>query len=115
MPSGRSSAGSSDLLSSVMARPTPFDLVFAHTAETVFPVVRAALERGGHDPTDRDAFLMVPEVVSLLHDLRDHQESVAVGWIVTAPLQRGADHGEHGLGGVGEDQVERGGSGHHGR
>ena len=28
-----------------MARPTPFDLVFAHTAETVFPMVRAALER----------------------------------------------------------------------
>src|ERR1700740_2111233 len=72
-PSGRSSAGSSDLLSSVMARPTPFDLVFAHTAETVFPLVRAALEQGGHDPTDRDAFLMVPEVVSLLHDLRPEE------------------------------------------
>jgi hypothetical protein len=56
-----------------MARPTPFDLVFAHTAETVFPVVRAALERAGHDPTDRDAFLMVPEVVSLLHDLRPEE------------------------------------------
>ena len=56
-----------------MARPTPFDLVFAHTAETVFPVVRAALERDGHDPADRDAFLMVPEVVSLLHDLRPEE------------------------------------------
>ncbi|HET9039265.1 MAG TPA: hypothetical protein VFN40_03790, partial [Gemmatimonadales bacterium] len=56
-----------------MARPTPFDLVFARTAETVFPLVRAALERGGHDPTDRDAFLMVPEVVSLLHDLRPEE------------------------------------------
>ncbi|HKT61740.1 MAG TPA: hypothetical protein VJQ46_16905 [Gemmatimonadales bacterium] len=53
-----------------MSRPTPFDLVFASTAETVFPRIRAALERGGHDPADRDAFLLVPEVVSLLHDLR---------------------------------------------
>lgn len=53
-----------------MARPTPFDLVFAHTAETVFPTIRSALERGGYDPADRDAFLLVPEVVSLLHDLR---------------------------------------------
>ena len=56
-----------------MARPTPFDLVFAHSAETVFPLVRAALERGGYEPTDRDAFLMVPEVVSLLHDLRPEE------------------------------------------
>jgi hypothetical protein len=54
-------------------RPTPFDLVFANTAETVFPRIRAALERGGHDPADRDAFLMVPEVVSLLHDLRPEE------------------------------------------
>jgi hypothetical protein len=56
-----------------MARPTPFDLVFAHTAETVFPAIRGALERDGHDPADRDAFLMVPEVVSLLHDLRPEE------------------------------------------
>jgi len=54
-------------------RPTPFDLVFASTAETVFPRVRTALERGGHDPADRDAFLLVPEVVSLLHDLRPEE------------------------------------------
>jgi hypothetical protein len=53
-----------------MTRPTPFDLVFARTAETVFPTVRAALERDGRDPADRDAFLVVPEVVQLLHDLR---------------------------------------------
>jgi hypothetical protein len=54
-------------------RPTPFDLVFASTAETVFPRIRAALERGGYDPADRDAFLLVPEVVSLLHDLRPEE------------------------------------------
>src|SRR5215210_2806092 len=56
-----------------MARPTPFDLVFSHSAESVFPTIRATLERGGHDPADRDAFLMVPEVVSLLHDLRPEE------------------------------------------
>jgi hypothetical protein len=54
-------------------RPTPFDLVFASTAETVFPRIRAALEGGGHEPADRDAFLLVPEVVSLLHDLRPEE------------------------------------------
>jgi len=56
-----------------MPRPTPFDLVFARTAETIFPAIRTALERGSHEPTDRDAFLIVPEVVSLLHDLRPEE------------------------------------------
>ena len=72
--------------------------------------------REGHELVHplADAFLR-PEVVQERHDLRHHQEGVAVGGIVTAPLQRGADHGEHGLGGAGEDQVERGGSGHPGR
>jgi hypothetical protein len=57
-------------LSSGMPRPTPFDLVFPQIAETVFPAIREALLRGGHDAADRDAFLLVPEVVQLLHDLR---------------------------------------------
>jgi hypothetical protein len=56
-----------------MARPTPFELVFAHAAETAFPSIRTALERGGHDPADRDAFLMLPEVVSLLRDYRPEE------------------------------------------
>jgi hypothetical protein len=56
-----------------MPRPTPFDLVFARTAETVFPRIRAALERAGHDAADRDAFLLLPDVVSLLHDLRPEE------------------------------------------
>jgi len=56
-----------------MPRPTPFDLVFTRAAETVFPTIRTALERAGHEPVDRDAFLMVPEVVSLLHDLRPEE------------------------------------------
>jgi hypothetical protein len=54
-------------------RLTPFDLVFSRTAETVFPRIRAALERTGQDAGDRDAFLLVPEVVSLLHDLRPEE------------------------------------------
>jgi hypothetical protein len=53
-----------------MPRPTPFDLVFTQIAETVFPTIRTALERTGSDATDRDVFLLIPEVVSLLHDLR---------------------------------------------
>jgi hypothetical protein len=56
-----------------MPRPTPFDLVFAQVAETAFPSIRAALERAGQDPSDRDAFLMVPQVVSLLHDFRPEE------------------------------------------
>jgi hypothetical protein len=56
-----------------MIRPTPFDLVFTNTAETVFPAIRSALERAGQDPADRDAFLLVPEVVSLLRDLRPEE------------------------------------------
>jgi hypothetical protein len=52
-----------------MTRPTPF-LVLARQAETIFPAIRTALEREGRDPTDRDAFLLVPEVVELLHELR---------------------------------------------
>jgi len=52
-----------------MTRPTPF-LVLARQADTVFPAIRAALERDSRDPTDRDAFLLVPEVVRLLHELR---------------------------------------------
>src|SRR4051812_19126902 len=56
-----------------MPRPTPFDLVFTQIAETVFPSIRAALERAGAEPGDRDAFLILPEVVQLLHDLRPEE------------------------------------------
>jgi hypothetical protein len=53
-----------------MPRPTPFDLVFSQIAERTFPEVRAAIEGAGYEPTDRDAFLMFPEVVTLLRELR---------------------------------------------
>ncbi len=51
-------------------RPTPFDLVFRRSAEDVFPHIRNALEQASYEPRDRDQFLMVREVVTLLRDLR---------------------------------------------
>lgn len=53
-----------------MARPTPFELVFQRVAESSFPRIAASLATGGHDPADRDAFLMDREVITLLRDLR---------------------------------------------
>ena len=54
-------------------RVTPFDLVFRPASQQVFPGVRLALREGGHDPRDRDRFLMLREVVTLLRDLRPEQ------------------------------------------
>jgi hypothetical protein len=51
-------------------RPTPFDLVFAPLADERFPAIRDALARAGHDPRDRDAFLLMPEAIVLLRELR---------------------------------------------
>lgn len=53
-----------------MSRPTPSDLVFDPIADDRFPAIRDALARSGHDPRDRDAFLMVRESVALIRDLR---------------------------------------------
>jgi hypothetical protein len=52
------------------SRPTPFDLVFRDVAATVFPQIRIALQQAGTDPRDRDGFLMLREVVTLLRELR---------------------------------------------
>jgi hypothetical protein len=60
----------SSRLDSSMPRPTPFDLVFQQIAQETFPKIQAALEQAGHDPRDRDGFLMLREVVTLLRDLR---------------------------------------------
>ena len=54
-------------------RPTPFDLVFRPASQEVFPGIRMALKEGGHDPRDRDRFLMLREVVTLLRELRPEQ------------------------------------------
>ncbi|MDQ2674694.1 MAG: hypothetical protein M3Y40_08550, partial [Chloroflexota bacterium] len=53
-----------------MPRPTPLDLVFQPAAESSFPRIAAGLAARGQDPADRDAFLMNPDVVTLLRDLR---------------------------------------------
>jgi hypothetical protein len=53
-----------------MARATPLDLVFQRATESSFPRIAASLAASGHDPADRDAFLMDREVVTLLRDLR---------------------------------------------
>lgn len=54
-------------------RPTPFDLVFGDTTRRIFPDINAALSRSGTAPSDRDAFLMVREVVTLLRELRPEE------------------------------------------
>jgi hypothetical protein len=51
-------------------RPTPFDLVFETAAQATFPFIQTALDESGRDPRDRDGFLMLREVVSLLRELR---------------------------------------------
>ncbi|MBA3343884.1 MAG: hypothetical protein H0T44_01080 [Gemmatimonadales bacterium] len=56
-----------------MPRPTPFDLVFEQIAEEQFPGIQSALAEKGYQATDRDAFLMVREVVMLVRELRPEQ------------------------------------------
>jgi hypothetical protein len=53
-----------------MPRPTPFDLALHPLAGERFPAMRAALGRDHRDARDRDAFLLTPEVVQLVRDLR---------------------------------------------
>jgi hypothetical protein len=54
-------------------RPTPFDLVFEPAAQAAFPAIRAALVESRQDPRNRDAFLMLRDVVTLLRDLRPEE------------------------------------------
>jgi hypothetical protein len=53
-----------------MPRPTPFDLAFDPLAEQRFPALKEELAHDGRDPRDRDAFLVSPEAVQLIRDLR---------------------------------------------
>jgi hypothetical protein len=57
----------------MVARPTPFALVFGPTASERFTVVRHGLEAAGRDPRDRDGFLLLREVAELLHDIRPEE------------------------------------------
>lgn len=59
-------------------RPTPFELVFETLADARFPAIRDALAAAGHDPRDRDRFLMLNEVAALVHELRP-EEGVGEG------------------------------------
>lgn len=56
--------------SDMVPRPTPYDLAFADVAEDQFPGIQAALRQSGDDPSNRDAFLMLREVVTLIRELR---------------------------------------------
>lgn len=56
-----------------MLRPTPFELVFGQSAQEVFPTIRLSLDQAGHDPRDRDRFLMLREVVTLVRELRPEE------------------------------------------
>jgi hypothetical protein len=62
-----------------MGRPTPFDLVFADYAADRFPDIRSALDAGGTDPRDRDAFLVTRPVMTLLRELRPDEEDAGEG------------------------------------
>lgn len=54
-------------------RPTPFDLVFEPLVQTTFPRIQSTLAQSGQDPLNRDAFLMLGDVVTLLRDLRPEE------------------------------------------
>jgi hypothetical protein len=56
-----------------MSDPTPLELVFSKFFGTAFPAIQQSVERDGIDPTDRDAFLLLPDAVQLLHDLRPEE------------------------------------------
>jgi hypothetical protein len=54
-------------------RPTPFDLVFGSLAEERFPALDSGLAAAHAPARNRDTFLMVREVVQLVHDLRPEE------------------------------------------
>jgi hypothetical protein len=46
------------------------ELVFPRLTGSTFPAIQKAVDEQSIDPTDRDAFLLLPEVVTMMHDLR---------------------------------------------
>ncbi len=55
------------------ARATPFEVVFGDAAEERFPALERGAAAAGRDPARRDEFLLVREVVELLHELRPEE------------------------------------------
>lgn len=49
------------------------DLIFSRFTGTAFPAIQKAIAQGGIAPADRDAFLMLPDAVTLLRDLRPEE------------------------------------------
>jgi hypothetical protein len=54
-------------------RVAPYALVLGTIAPDRFPVLREGIAAAGRDPRDRDAFLMVREVVELLRELEPEE------------------------------------------
>lgn len=54
-------------------RLTPFEVVFGELAAVRFPALQAGIAEANHDPRDREAFVLVREVVELLRDLAPDQ------------------------------------------
>ncbi len=52
-----------------LTRETPFELVLGAIAPGRFPALRDGIAAAARDPSDRDAFLMVREVVELLREI----------------------------------------------
>ena len=51
-------------------RLTPFEAILGELAADRFPALEAGIAAAGHDPRDRDGFVLVREVVELLRELR---------------------------------------------
>lgn len=56
-----------------MPHPTPLELVFSRFTGTAFPAIQKSIQQGGIDPTNRDAFLMIPDAVTLMRELRPEE------------------------------------------
>lgn len=61
------------MLSSCMLRPTPLTLIFSRFTGTAFPFIQKAVAEKGIDPTDRDAFLLIPDAITLMRELRPEE------------------------------------------
>jgi hypothetical protein len=56
-----------------MLRPTPLSLVFSRFTATTFPAIQKAAAEQKIDPTNRDAFLLLPEAITLMRELRPEE------------------------------------------